>query len=58
LPGTPEPAAVVTCDALTYKRIALKITDAGKALAEGKFKVDGSFPAFLIFMGRFQSVTG
>jgi len=55
LPGTPDPVAIVTTDSLTYKMMALKMIAAMSVFTQGKMKVDGSFPAFLVFMGRFQT---
>jgi len=55
LPGTPAPVAVVTKDSLTYKMMALKLADIAAIMQQGKLKLEGSWPAFLIFMGRFQT---
>ncbi len=55
LPGTPAPVAVVTTDSLTYKMMALKLADTAAIVQQGKINLEGSWPAFLIFMGRFRT---
>ena len=55
LPGTPSPVAVVTIDSLTYKMMALKLADTAAIVQQGKISLEGSWPAFLIFMARFQT---
>jgi alkyl sulfatase BDS1-like metallo-beta-lactamase superfamily hydrolase len=55
LPGTPAPVAIVKIDSLTYKMMALKLADTAALVQQGKIQLEGSWPAFLIFMGRFQT---
>jgi alkyl sulfatase BDS1-like metallo-beta-lactamase superfamily hydrolase len=54
LPGTPDPLAVLTVDALTFRKMALKITSPIRALASGKMQVQGSWLGFLKWYGRFD----
>ena len=54
LPGTPEPVATLTVDALTYRKMAAKVTTPLAALAAGKLKVEGSWLGFLAFSRRFE----
>jgi hypothetical protein len=55
LPRTPAPVAVLKVDSLTYKMMALKLADTAALLQQGKLNLEGSWPAFLIFMSRFQN---
>lgn len=50
---TPDPVAVLTADPLTFRRMAMKITSPVAAFMSGKIKVQGSWPRFLIWFGRF-----
>ncbi|HPI94077.1 MAG TPA: alkyl sulfatase dimerization domain-containing protein [Deltaproteobacteria bacterium] len=54
LPGTPEPVATLVVDALTYRKMAAKVTTPLAALASGKLKVQGSWLRFLAFNHRFD----
>jgi alkyl sulfatase BDS1-like metallo-beta-lactamase superfamily hydrolase len=54
LPGTPEPVAIARTDSHTWRRLALGITSPAKAVATGKFKVEGSVLAFRKFTNRFR----
>jgi len=54
LPQTPPPIATVTTDALTFRRIAAKVTTPLAALASGRLKVKGSWTGFLAFSRRFE----
>ncbi|MCU0576226.1 MAG: MBL fold metallo-hydrolase [Desulfobacterota bacterium] len=54
LPGTPEPVATLTVDALTYRKMAAKVITPLGALASGKIRVEGSWLGFLAFNGRFD----
>ena len=54
LPGTPDPVAVLTSDALTFRKMALKMTSPIKALAFGKMEVQGSWLGFLKWYSRFD----
>lgn len=54
LPGTPAPVATMTTDGMTYRKLALKLTNPAAALASGKIKIEGSYTGFLLFMSRFQ----
>lgn len=52
--GTPDPIAVVTADAMTFRRMAMKITSPIVAFASGKIEVQGSLTRFLAWFGRFE----
>jgi alkyl sulfatase BDS1-like metallo-beta-lactamase superfamily hydrolase len=54
LPGTPDPVAVLTSDALTFRQMALKMMSPIKALATGHMQVQGSWLGFLKWYGRFD----
>jgi alkyl sulfatase BDS1-like metallo-beta-lactamase superfamily hydrolase len=54
LPGTPEPVASAETDSHTWRRLALGITSPAKAVATGKFKVEGGILAFRTFTDRFR----
>ncbi len=54
LMGTPNPVAVLTGDAVTFRKMAMKIVGPVAAFASGKIKVHGSWPRFLIWFGRFD----
>lgn len=54
LPGTPEPVATLTTDALTYRKMAAKVMSPLKALASGKITVQGSWISFLAWNSRFD----
>jgi alkyl sulfatase BDS1-like metallo-beta-lactamase superfamily hydrolase len=54
LPGTPDPVAVLTVDALTFRKMALKMSSPIKALASGRIQVQGSWLGFLKWYGRFD----
>ncbi len=54
LPGTPEPVATITTDALTYRKMATKVTSPLVAFASGKIRVEGSWLKFLAFNSRFD----
>ncbi len=54
LPGTPEPVAIATTDGATWRRMAIGLTSPMKAVATGRFKVEGSSLAFKAFVGRFR----
>ncbi len=54
LPFTPEPIATFTSDALTYREIAMGITNPTKAVASGQAKISGSLIGMIKFQNRFQ----
>jgi alkyl sulfatase BDS1-like metallo-beta-lactamase superfamily hydrolase len=54
LPGTPEPVATLRVDALTFRKLAAKVTTPVAALASGKLSVEGSWLGFLRFNRRFD----
>jgi alkyl sulfatase BDS1-like metallo-beta-lactamase superfamily hydrolase len=54
LPGTPEPVATLTTDALTYRKMAAKVLSPMRALASGKITVQGSWMRFLVWNRRFD----
>lgn len=54
LPGTPEPVAIARTDGHTWRRLALGIISPAKAVATGKFKVEGGVLAFRTFTNRFR----
>ncbi len=54
LPGTPEPVATLTCDALTYRKMAAKLMSPIGALASGKITIQGSWIRFLAWNSRFN----
>lgn len=54
LPGTPDPVATLITDAITYRKMAAKVTTPLMALASGKIKVEGSWIKFLAWNRRFD----
>jgi alkyl sulfatase BDS1-like metallo-beta-lactamase superfamily hydrolase len=52
--GTPDPIAVVTAEAMAFRRMAMKITSPIAAFASGKIEVQGSLPRFLAWFSRFE----
>lgn len=49
LPGTPEPVAVVKTSAETWRKVALR------QASPTELQVEGSVPAFLLFLSRFET---
>ena len=54
LPGTPDPVATLRCSENTWKRIALQQESPAAALASGELEIDGSLPALVGFLARFE----
>lgn len=54
LPGTPDPVAVVTMDALTFRKMAAKLISPAAAFASGKIRVKGSSLGFISWFSRFD----
>jgi alkyl sulfatase BDS1-like metallo-beta-lactamase superfamily hydrolase len=54
LMGTPEPVAILTADALTFRKIAMKMISPVAAFKSGKINVQGSWLGFLTWFGRFD----
>ncbi len=54
LPYTPEPIAVMTTDAQTYREIAMGISNPTIGVATGKIKIDGSLTGMIKFQNMFQ----
>ncbi len=55
LPYTPEPVATLIAGSLTYRRIALGLTDSAKEVVSGNVKIKGSIPKLIEFQDRFQA---
>ncbi len=55
LPGTPEPVAVFTSDADTYRKLALGLLSPAKAFGTGKIKIKGSKLKFVSFLNLFET---
>jgi alkyl sulfatase BDS1-like metallo-beta-lactamase superfamily hydrolase len=53
LPGNPAPVATLTTTSLTWKRLALGVSDPLQALADGLLESDDLF-AVVTFLGRFE----
>jgi alkyl sulfatase BDS1-like metallo-beta-lactamase superfamily hydrolase len=54
LAGTPDPMAVLTADAFTFRKMSARVISPLTAFMSGKIKVQGSWPRFLIWFGRFH----
>jgi len=54
LSSTPDPVAILTADALTFRKMVVKTISPVAAFISGKIKVQGSWPGFLIWFGRFD----
>ena len=54
LPGTPDPVAILTTDALTYRKMATKVMSPMRAMASGKIAIQGSWIGFLSWNSRFD----
>jgi alkyl sulfatase BDS1-like metallo-beta-lactamase superfamily hydrolase len=54
LPGTPDPVAVLTADALSFRKMATKVVSPAAIFASGKIKMEGSWLGFLTWFGRFD----
>lgn len=54
LPGTPEPLATVKTDAMTWRKLALKMESPAGAVASGRLSVEGGWLDFVGFLGRFD----
>jgi alkyl sulfatase BDS1-like metallo-beta-lactamase superfamily hydrolase len=54
LTGTPDPKAILTADAFTFRKMAMKMISPVAAFASGKIKLQGNWLGFLIWFGRFD----
>ena len=54
LTGTPDPVAVLTTDAFTFRKMAMKMISPVTALTSRKIKVQGSWLGFLFWFARFN----
>ncbi len=54
LPGTPEPVATLITDGQTYRKIAVENMNPAGPLAKGELKIEGSWLAFVEFLGMFD----
>ena len=54
LTGTPDPVAVLTTDAFTFRKMAMKMISPVTALTSRKVKVQGSWLGFLFWFARFN----
>jgi alkyl sulfatase BDS1-like metallo-beta-lactamase superfamily hydrolase len=54
LTGTPDPVAILTADAFTFRKMAMKMISPVAAVTSGKIKVQGSRLGFLVWFGRFD----
>lgn len=54
LTGTPDPVAVLTTDAFTFRKMAMKMISPVTAFTSRKMKVQGSWLNFLFWFARFN----
>jgi alkyl sulfatase BDS1-like metallo-beta-lactamase superfamily hydrolase len=54
LTGTPDPVAVLTTDAFTFRKMAMKMISPVTAFTSRKIKVQGSWLGFLFWFARFN----
>jgi alkyl sulfatase BDS1-like metallo-beta-lactamase superfamily hydrolase len=54
LTGTPDPVAVLTTDAFTFRKMAMKMISPVTAFTSRKIKIQGSWLGFLFWFARFN----